>query len=109
MTLHTLRETTIGLHHIDNIHRSGLANWFELLAILHLQVGAHVIGTVAQVNIQLGVPEDLLLLAKDCVRKFRIELGDFLKPGGRWLNQADAQRLVGIGNPYLPSLAVNKI
>lgn len=82
-----------------NIIRLLFTNRLELLAVRCFKMGAHVVGTIPQVDLETLVAKDSLLLAEDWIGELGVEGRNGLQArlGGR--DKVDGQRIGGIGEP----------
>lgn len=89
------------LQHFFNIVWFRLSNCLELLLVLDCQMWSHVVCIVAQVDLQVLVPEDALFVTENGVGELRMELGD----DGCWSRRRRSDhrnddRIIGIGRPW---------
>ena len=82
-----------------DVGRLSLTQWLHLLAVGCLYVRPHVIGAVAQADLQVFVAEDLLFIAKDGVGELGMECPNGARARLRWSEKVDMKRIIRVGDP----------
>ena len=72
----------------------------RLCHVRKLDMWAHVVRTVAQLDLGVLISIDLFFFPEDCVRELRLEACDLLETGVAHSKEFHDESIVGTGDPY---------